>query len=121
MPISLTELNNLQAELTVEIFPGGDVSLVYKLDGFTDEVNGMIDQALAGGMHIKAGCYRKILERLLVSWDIEQSKGKPLPITPEGLAKLKLPVLDKLMAGILGDRDPNLIRTGSQPHLQAVT
>ena len=111
MPISLKELNNLRAEVDVELYPGITSRCVYRLDAFNDEVVKLIDGATrGGGLTAVAENGRKALEKLLVSWEITDEKGKELPINADTLKRLNVRVIDRLLGAIIGDRDPNLIR-----------
>lgn len=119
MPISLKELNNMRAEVEVDIY-GQTMMCVYKLDGFTDDVLKLIDEAVAGNNVTAAQKWRVFLQKILVSWELTDDRDKVLPISKEILDKLNGKVIDKMAAAVLGDRDPNLIKTASSPRLQAV-
>ena len=112
MTVSLNELNNLQSEVHVEILPDVVLDVKYRLDGFTDDAMELIDQTLTGPYREKARSCRKLFQKLLTEWSFAD-KGKAVPITMQTLNKIQWPVLDKILAEILGDRDPNLTRTGS--------
>lgn len=120
MPISLKELNSLKAELNVPLFEGVELNIVYKLDAIDDDLAEKLDGSHAGGMAGKAKAYREILARVLVSWDLQDDKGKALPVNADTLSHFNFDVLDTILGAILRNTDPKLIRTASPPRLQAV-
>lgn len=120
MPISLKELNALKAEVEVELYPGITTKVTYRLDAFGDGVLKEIDAATSGrGLGSVLAHGAPALEKLLVTWEITDDKGKPLAITQENIKRLGVRVVDRLLGAILGDRDPNLIKSASYAHLEA--
>jgi hypothetical protein len=120
MPISLKELKSLKAELTVPLFEGLELNIVYKVDAFDDDLSEKLNAASTGGMAEKTKGYREILGRVLISWDLEDDKGKVLPVNADTLKHFNFDTLDTILGAILRDNDPKLIRTASSPRLQAV-
>lgn len=120
MPISLKELKSLKAELNVPLFEGVEINIVYRVDAIDDELSARLDSARIGGMADKTKAYREILAGVLSSWDLQDDKGKTLPVTPDNLMHFNFETLDTILGAILRNTDPKLIRTASPPRLQAV-
>ncbi len=102
MPISLSDLQNNTRVLTLE-YDGESVTIVYR--------PGVITPANSDDFNRQAVVEQ--LEGLLVSWDIVDDKGKPLPVTKELLDTLPARFLAHLSGAIVGDLRPNVKRAVS--------
>ncbi len=102
MPISLSELQNNTRTITVD-YDGEKVTVVYKPGVLTPT---------ASTEFVKSTVVEQ-LEKLLVSWDVMDEKGKPLPVTTELLNQLPGRFLSHLALAVSGDMRPNETRAAS--------
>ncbi len=102
MPISLGELQNNTRSLVVD-YDGEKVQVVYRPGVITP----------GSGTEFAAQGVVEQLERLLVSWDITDDKGKALPVSTELLNQLPGRFLAHVADAVSGDMRPNGKRAAS--------
>lgn len=102
MPISLAELQSNLRTLVID-YDGEKVQVVYRPGILTPATNDdFAKQSVV-----------EQLETLLVSWDVLDDKGKPLPVTTDLLNQLPGRFLAHIAAEISGDMRPNAKRVAN--------
>lgn len=105
MPMTVAQLKGNLRTINVPYF-GDNVVVTYRPGELTpasaSEVNKEIEDGGGDNASIQMLC------RCMVSWDVMEDKDKPLPITPENLAKMPGPLLLAIQAAIGEDGSPKL-------------
>lgn len=104
MPISIASLTADRRTIKV---PFGDehLTLVYKPSAVNAKQEARELDERAKGQHILSQA--RSLAEIILSWDVLDDSGKPLPVNEETLAMLGLEVTAKLTQAILADLLPN--------------
>lgn len=112
MPIPLSSLT--ADRRTVRVPFGEDaLTLTYKPSAVNAVQEARELEEREKGQHLLAQA--RSLAELIVSWDVVDEKGKPLPVSEEILGSLGLDVAARLQRAILEDLLPNQTpRTGSR-------
>lgn len=93
MGVKLSEL--LSDRRTIEVpFGGRTITVTYRLSERTPKATDELNPAA----HVVAE-----MIRLVVSWDIEDDKGKPVPITEKALQNVPTPVMRAIWNWIWAD------------------
>lgn len=102
----------MQDKRTITV-PVGDqvVTIAYRPGGITPETEERLE-ALGREQRIGASLIA-LLKDTLVSWDITDDKGKPLPVTEASLRQLPLRLLGDLVRAITEDMRPNASSAGT--------
>jgi hypothetical protein len=118
MPIRLAELTKA-TRTVVQTFEGTEdtLSITYRPSAWTPAVMNEHLSAVSSGNTPEALVLD--LATLLVSWDLLDDKGKPIPITAESLRRVSLEVLNVVLGAInadmLPDPTPAATSNGSSP------
>lgn len=88
--------------------PDEIVKVIYRPGEITLEVSDNIKEAIASGFEADAAY--AVLKPILVSWDLQDEDGSPLPVTEETLRIVPLTFLGLVMAAVEDDARPNLQR-----------
>lgn len=114
MPIRLEDLAKTTKRVTFE-YDGEPVTVEYRLNAVTPQQGELIERltSMFGGA-VTLSEENKVNEQLIdvlnwlvVSWDVLDDKGKPLPVTKTWLRKLPSAFLYTLFGEILADLRPN--------------
>jgi hypothetical protein len=101
MPLKLSHLKKNEKTITVPML-GDAVTLTYRPAEFTPALESQLVEH-EGALSV---AYVQLLERILVSWDIEGEKGKPLPTTAKAMYEVPSVVLKGLVTAICEDLRP---------------
>lgn len=98
--MKVADLAEAEGKITVPVPGGGEVTVVYRPRILTST----FVERFEGAQEIEEifGLYGE----LLVSWDIEDEAGEPLPIAPEGLGQLPLAFMGEIWRSIVRRASP---------------
>ena len=100
MPIRLSELTARQANLAVDVGGGETLNVVFRPGAITPEV-AVIDETT--NIDRVYGFFRQVI----VSWDLVDDDGVPLPMVDASLARVPLVVLAEVMQAAIMAARPN--------------
>lgn len=114
--MKISRLTGEVAELTITVPPLKDdpesepenVLIVYRPGALTLEVGDRIKEVQESGFEMDV--ILVMLERMLVSWDLQKEDGTALGVTPEDIKTVPLAFLGQLLGAMERDVRPNLQR-----------
>ena len=103
MPIRLSQVGKQQKTATVA-YDGETVDIVYRPGAFTPRVEARINEAQKDSTVSQE--LAQILSEVIISWDVLDDDGQPLPPTIDLLMDLPLAFLSAVSVGIGEDMRP---------------
>ncbi len=131
----LSEYRARERKITVELEDGFAVNLAYRPGLLTPDFAAQIDEEIEANQrrveaemekppekrklpkHLDSLPLRAWLAKAIISWDIEEDDGKPLPVTPEAMLELESQLLWEIYYRIIADNraDPTRPRNLRRP------
>lgn len=109
MPIRITDLVAGKRTIAIE-FEAGTLNVTYDPSAITADNEREEAMMRLRGMPING--IAQSLVKVIVEWDLQDDKGKPVPIDLEALTPLGYDVLAYLMRSINEDFRPNVLTAG---------
>lgn len=106
MPMRVSDLSVDSEEKAISVkFGENSLNLVYRVDKITPKSEGrLMDLARENR---SGGALAEVLAAVVVSWDLENDKGEPYPVTIEALSELPILVLSAIFEAIQAAQRPN--------------
>ena len=106
MPIKIGDLSKEVREISF-VFADETVNLSYKVGKYTGEAELRLSEAQTDKQPVNG--LVNLLDGMLVSWDVLEDDGKPMPVTVENLRRLPVNFLAEVANTITEDMRPNAV------------
>ena len=114
--MKLSELTNRRVELSVPV-EGGELKFAYNAAVYTPAFQEELraKRSVDDEEETVLNFYSFAFPKLVVDWDIEDEKGKRLPVTSETVRRIPMEVLDAMLSEINKHRRPFESAPKSEP------